>query len=74
MKSRNKQFTQKCLCSLIIILIYIVGQNIPVPWVMIMPATDSGSGIFENIRGVIGSSSRVVSLFHRRKSAFPIRT
>ena len=64
MKSRNKQFTQKCLCSLIIILIYIVGQNIPVPWVMIMPATDSGSGIFENIRGVIGSSSRVVSLFH----------
>ena len=64
MKSGNKQFKQKCLCSLIIILIYIVGQNIPVPWVKIMPAEEAGSGIFENIRSVIGSSSRIVSLFY----------
>ena len=64
MKSGNKQFKQKCLCSLIIILIYIVGQNIPAPWVKIMPAEEVGSGIFENIRSVIGSSSRIVSLFY----------
>ncbi len=64
MKARNKQFREKCLCSLILILIYIVGQNIPVPWVKVTPVSDSADGLFETIRSVIGSSGTLVSLFH----------
>ena len=64
MRSGNKQFRQKCLCSLIIILIYLVGQNIPAPWVLVKPVTDPADGIFENIRSIIGSSGRIISLFH----------
>ena len=65
MKIRLKQFTQKGLYSFVIVLIYIVGQNIPLPWVAMTSADGSGQqNIFASIRSVLGSSSSITSIFH----------
>lgn len=65
MKIRLKQFTRKGLYSLVIVLIYIAGQNIPLPWIGMNPADGSGQqNIFASIRSVLGSSSRITSIFH----------
>ena len=62
-KKQNRRLRKKLYCTICLVMVYLLGQNIPIPGTHSAAVSEEAAGLFEFIQSALGSGGEDTTLF-----------